>query len=655
MSKNRLVLMASCALLALGSVVTPAQAEESQDAEAVAADQASQMAEQTSAIQSDLSGLREVEASARARSAAAEAESEKLAKELERNRTEVEEARRLVSIYTRSAYMNGPTELTALASIVDSEDPADLLSRTDTATRLGNYKDNEFREATALLERTEESKRASDAALEAARASLAAVEDQMSGLRRQLADVASEWADRIQALGGFIDEEQMKRNTAAAKSWAEYLAKLADWKVPPFTIQQLRKGELPDGLTQSRKVPGVAFAEHDGERLTVLPERTIASMTYAVSRMGMPYKWRTNSAKEMDCSSLVERAWNVPALPKEERDLDRPLISGGAREQAKQTALLGREDRQLGDLVFLSDPGAGVNHVGMAVTDALMVAADSRSGAINAVSIPEDRVWKVGRQSLREPVVSNVVPEAGKKKFQCGADPASFISLPDGRTLTAPDACAPKPEVFSEAHMQPDALFVGRCVAMLWSQITTIYGWVAVPIGPYPDHVSGRAVDVMMPALCDADPSNVGIGNQIAEFFMQNAKKFNVQYMMWQHRIWNATYETPKPVDQWRMVSERGDCTSNHMDHVHITMNGPNVAPGIGKEFNRDDWVNPPSDDSKSDDSGSQDSGSGSKPKESLPEKPNRPPAKDDAPAQTQDPAPADQAPKPESADSENK
>ena len=37
--------------------------------------------------------------------------------------------------------------------------------------------------------------------------------------------------------------------------------------------------------------------------------------------------------------------------------------------------------------------------------------------------------------------------------------------------------------------------------------------------------------------------------------------------------------EGPKAAVSWRGMSDRGDCTSNHQDHVHVSFIGPDVAP----------------------------------------------------------------------------
>lgn len=89
---------------------------------------------------------------------------------------------------------------------------------------------------------------------------------------------------------------------------------------------------------------------------------------------------------------------------------------------------------------------------------------------------------------------------------------------------------------------------------------------------PYPDHPSGLAMDIMMPGGCTGLTSpDWKLGNSVAKFFCENHKRFGVSYIIWQQKIWNAKTEEPKPPTEWRGMSDRGSCTANHQDHVHIT------------------------------------------------------------------------------------
>ena len=70
------------------------------------------------------------------------------------------------------------------------------------------------------------------------------------------------------------------------------------------------------------------------------------------------------------------------------------------------------------------------------------------------------------------------------------------------------------------------------------------------------DHGEGRAVDVM---------TSGAQGDAVAAYIQANAGRFNVEYVIWQQRIWF-------PGSGWRAMADRGSPTANHMDHVHITV-----------------------------------------------------------------------------------
>ena len=575
-----LVLALSSTVATTGANAVVLAAEDPLPSESPAADPlAAQIADTTGQLQTDLTEMRAQQDEARDRYEAARAKALRLQRIVAENQAAADQARLVVGQYARSIYMNGSTDLSVLASMIDTQNPSDLMDRADEALRVGDRKDDQFDDAVRLLKRNQEVSEQAESARMAAEASLQSIENQVVGLQRQLADVATKWADHLAGGSGFLDADQAKANSEAAAQWAEYLGRLADLRAPTASVQEVLSGKVPAGLSVGKANPGIATFKANGESLTVLPDRVMATVTYAVSTLGTPYKWRTNTGTEMDCSSLVDRAWNVPAIPKGERTDERDLVAGGVAGLAGDIQLIPTKRMSMGDVVFLTDPGRGVHHAGIVLDDNTMIAADSKTGAVNAVPIPEDRIWQVGRLSLKQSKRGNFVPKASKKPFQCGADPAAFIMMPDGKVLADTRLCPPKPEVFAEGHMQDAAIVGGRCAATLWPALQVIGGWR--PSDPYPDHPSGRALDIMLPEGCATTPTNLAMGTSIAEFFMKNHVKFKVQYIIWQQRIWNAETEAPKPAAEWRGMSNRGSCTANHQDHVHVSFIGPNIAPDV--------------------------------------------------------------------------
>lgn len=79
------------------------------------------------------------------------------------------------------------------------------------------------------------------------------------------------------------------------------------------------------------------------------------------------------------------------------------------------------------------------------------------------------------------------------------------------------------------------------------------------PVDPYPDHPSGRALDIMT-------YRNYGLGDQIAGFLMANTAALRLNYLIWKQRSWN-------PNRGWKAMSDRGSITQNHYDHIHALFN----------------------------------------------------------------------------------
>lgn len=124
------------------------------------------------------------------------------------------------------------------------------------------------------------------------------------------------------------------------------------------------------------------------------------------------------------------------------------------------------------------------------------------------------------------------------------------------------DIC--QPGRWNEAHLTFDSVVIGRYVSVAWPEIRRVGGYR--PYDPYPDHPSGRAVDIMMPNA--GKGSDVELGTKIAKYFQDHAKDFGIEYLIWRQRMWIAGTDSR----DWVSMSDRGSPTANHMDHVHITV-----------------------------------------------------------------------------------
>ncbi|WP_028478734.1 M23 family metallopeptidase [Nocardia sp. CNY236] len=128
--------------------------------------------------------------------------------------------------------------------------------------------------------------------------------------------------------------------------------------------------------------------------------------------------------------------------------------------------------------------------------------------------------------------------------------------------------------VGSEEHLQLDAIRAARAIAAAFPEVRTIGGWR--PSDPFPDHPSGRAIDVMIPQYTTGEGK--ALGDSIVDFVMSQAQEFRLDYLIWRG-------ESTTAQGQRTVMSDRGGDTANHYDHVHVTVRGggyPNGSAIIG-------------------------------------------------------------------------
>ena len=141
---------------------------------------------------------------------------------------------------------------------------------------------------------------------------------------------------------------------------------------------------------------------------------------------------------------------------------------------------------------------------------------------------------------------------------------AKQIQTPS-RTYTAPAApdyaglAVAKSE---NAGLQPQTAAFKEEVAKLFG-ITSFSGYRPGDSG---DHGKGLAIDFMVPV-------SSALGDQIAEYAVQNMASRGINYIIWKQRFY-APYDSKYgPAYTWNPMPDRGSVTENHYDHVHVSMN----------------------------------------------------------------------------------
>lgn len=83
------------------------------------------------------------------------------------------------------------------------------------------------------------------------------------------------------------------------------------------------------------------------------------------------------------------------------------------------------------------------------------------------------------------------------------------------------------------------------------------------------EHPKGRACDFMLdPNGGMPSQEEIDRGWEISEWAMENADDLGIMYVIYRQQIWDVR----RGDEGWRAMSDRGNMTENHFDHVHISM-----------------------------------------------------------------------------------
>ena len=126
----------------------------------------------------------------------------------------------------------------------------------------------------------------------------------------------------------------------------------------------------------------------------------------------------------------------------------------------------------------------------------------------------------------------------------------------------APDYAGLAVAKSENAGLQPQTAAFKEEIANLFG-ITSFSGYRPGDSG---DHGKGLAIDFMVPVSST-------LGDQIAEYAVQNMVSRGINYIIWKQRFY-APYDSKYgPAYTWNPMPDRGSVTENHYDHVHVSMN----------------------------------------------------------------------------------
>ena len=206
-------------------------------------------------------------------------------------------------------------------------------------------------------------------------------------------------------------------------------------------------------------------------------------------------------------------------------------------------------------------------------TPAEGTAAETTTGAVAEVSAPvEDPVAEATTETVAEtpvveetttteaPVTETVTEtQSAPSTYQAEASQGSSATY---AAPAAPDYASIAASKSENAGLQPQTAAFKEEVANLFG-ITSFSGYRPGDSG---DHGKGLAIDFMVPV-------SSALGDQIADYAIQNMASRGISYIIWKQRFY-APYDSKYgPAYTWNPMPDRGSVTENHYDHVHVSMN----------------------------------------------------------------------------------
>ena len=182
--------------------------------------------------------------------------------------------------------------------------------------------------------------------------------------------------------------------------------------------------------------------------------------------------------------------------------------------------------------------------------------AEAPIAAAPATETPADTT---GTSVAEETAASTATSDTATSTYQAeqSQTPSRTYAAP-----AAPDYAGLAVAKSENAGLQPQTAAFKEEIANLFG-ITSFSGYRPGDSG---DHGKGLAIDFMVPV-------SSALGDQIAEYAVQNMASRGINYIIWKQRFY-APYDSKYgPAYTWNPMPDRGSVTENHYDHVHVSMN----------------------------------------------------------------------------------
>ena len=189
------------------------------------------------------------------------------------------------------------------------------------------------------------------------------------------------------------------------------------------------------------------------------------------------------------------------------------------------------------------------------------VTVDEQTVQVEDLTQPVEETTTTVEETTTTVATTEAVTEAQSAPTTYQAEP-SQASSPTYTAPAAPDYASIAATKSENAGLQPQTAAFKEEVANLFG-ITSFSGYRPGDSG---DHGKGLAIDFMVPV-------SSALGDQIADYAIQNMASRGINYIIWKQRFY-APYDSKYgPAYTWNPMPDRGSVTENHYDHVHVSMN----------------------------------------------------------------------------------
>lgn len=195
------------------------------------------------------------------------------------------------------------------------------------------------------------------------------------------------------------------------------------------------------------------------------------------------------------------------------------------------------------------------------VAEATTEAVTETPAPVTEAPVAEETTTTVAEVNATEAPVAEVAPESQSAPATYQAEPSQGAST-TYVAPAAPDYASIAASKSENAGLQPQTAAFKEEVANLFG-ITSFSGYRPGDSG---DHGKGLAIDFMVPV-------SSALGDQIADYAIQNMASRGISYIIWKQRFYAPFDSKYGPAYTWNPMPDRGSVTENHYDHVHVSMN----------------------------------------------------------------------------------